>query len=75
MKLTDLKQGQIAHLKAIHMSKEDQKRLLHLGCYIGMQIQLVRYAPLRDPGIYSICGNDIMLRRKDAQNIEVEVFL
>lgn len=75
MKLTMLKKNQIAKLVEIRMPKDDQRRLLHLGFYNGATIRFIRRAPMKDPSIYEICGNELILREQDARNIEVEVML
>lgn len=73
MKLSELGKHEQAVLKQIHMSKEEQSRLLHLGFYPGTIIKFIRHAPMRDPSIYEVCGNEIILRKQDADHIEVEV--
>lgn len=75
MKLSELKKMQKAKLLTINLPKKDSMRLLHLGFYPGVEIQCIQSAPMKDPVIFSVCGNDIILRKKDAQNIEVEVIL
>lgn len=72
MKLTDLKKGQSAIIKRIGSVGELKKRLIDLGINSGQTIKLERNAPLGDPQEFRINGNSIAIRKKDAENIELE---
>ena len=71
MKLTELKPREKARITHLDLSEEYQRRLLHLGVYKGAVIRMERLAPLGDPLEYFVCGNLLILRRSDAQNIEI----
>lgn len=73
MRLTELTQGQQARLIKIHLPQEERRRLLHLGFYECAAIRFIRKAPMGDPSIYEVCGNEIILREADAKQIEIEV--
>lgn len=72
MKLTELKKGQSAIIKRIGSIGELKKRLIDLGINSGQTIKLERNAPLGDPQEFRINGNSIAIRKKDAENIELE---
>ena len=72
MKLTELKRGESAVIKRIGNVGELKKRLIDLGINSGQIIKLERNAPLGDPQEFRINGNSIAIRKKDADNIEVE---
>ncbi|MGL5054614.1 MAG: FeoA family protein [Fusobacteriaceae bacterium] len=72
MRLTELKKGQSAIIKRIGSVGELKKRLIDLGINSGQTIKLERNAPLGDPQEFRINGNSIAIRKKDAENIELE---
>ena len=72
MKLTELKRGESEVIKRIGNVGELKKRLIDLGINSGQIIKLERNAPLGDPQEFRINGNSIAIRKKDADNIEVE---
>lgn len=72
MKLTELKRGESAVIKRIGSVGELKKRLIDLGINSGQIIKLERNAPLGDPQEFRINGNSIAIRKKDAENIEIE---
>ena len=72
MKLTELKRGESAVIKRIGNVGELKKRLIDLGINSGQIIKLERNAPLGDPQEFRINGNSIAIRKKDAENIEIE---
>ncbi|MGL5233100.1 MAG: FeoA family protein [Fusobacteriaceae bacterium] len=72
MRLTELKKGQSAIIKRIGSVGELKKRLIDLGINSGQTIKLERNAPLGDPQEFRINGNSIAIRKKDADNIELE---
>lgn len=73
MKLTELKDGECARITKIHNIDQDRKRLFYIGLYEGVRIQRLLAAPMQDPCLYFVSGNQIVLRSQDADNIEVEV--
>lgn len=73
MKLSDLKRGERARIKAINLDKDLKAQLIALGFAYGNEIAFERTAPLGDPQQYLVAGNYIAIRKEDAQRIEVEV--
>lgn len=49
------------------------RRLFDLGFAQGVEVELVRRAPLRDPLIFRVGGGEMLLRRRDADRIVVRV--
>lgn len=47
------------------------RRLFDLGFAPGLEIRLLRRAPLRDPLMFRVGGTEIVLRRRDARRILV----
>ena len=72
MKLTELNRGEKAIIVRIGKIGELKKRLTDLGITSGEVIKLERDAPLGDPKQYIIKGAGIAIRKKDAENIEIE---
>ncbi|MBN1469389.1 MAG: ferrous iron transport protein A [Fusobacteriaceae bacterium] len=72
MKLTELKKGEEAKIVKINKSGELKKRLSDIGVTSGESISFKRNAPLGDPQQYFIKGNNIALRKIDAENIIIE---
>ena len=68
MKASEMREGQRAIIQHIEMSKTDKKRLFYLGV-----LTMLQKAPMKDPILYFAQGNQLILRKKDAQNIQVEV--
>ncbi|OSM07247.1 FeoA family protein [Magnetofaba australis] len=72
MKLTDLKQGQIAKITSLQMEGVNRQRLLTMGILVGKEIHLRNLAPFGDPRIYTVMDYDLTLRNADAEKIQVE---
>lgn len=72
MRLTELKKGEEAKIVKINKSGELKKRLSDIGVTAGESISFKRNAPLGDPQQYFIKGNNIALRKIDAENIIIE---
>lgn len=49
------------------------RRLFDLGFAQGVEVQLIRRAPLRDPLVFQVGGSEMLLRRRDADRIVVRV--
>jgi len=70
-RLSTLIPGQTATVHALHVDPNFQFRLKALGFRTGKLLQLVRIAPLNGPFHLKIGSADVMLRRQDADNIEI----
>ena len=72
--LSDLEIGQSARVVALHTDDPiRRRRLLDMGITSGVIIKVRRKAPLGDPiGIY-LRGYELLVRRDDMANIDIEV--
>lgn len=75
MRLHELEIGISARISTIHLPAKEKKHLFYIGLFEGATITKIHVAPLHDPALYFVLGNQIILRNKDANNIEVEVIL
>ncbi|RMD02479.1 ferrous iron transport protein A [Clostridium autoethanogenum] len=73
MSICDLKLGEIGMIKSISGNEKLVKRLLALGCIEGTEVLLKKCAPLGDPIVINLRGFNLAIRKKDAQNISVNV--
>lgn len=73
MKLTELKKGEAAIISKIENIGELKRRLHDFGINSGEVIKFKRNAPLGDPQQYCVKGNNVAIRKEDAQNIIVEL--
>jgi ferrous iron transport protein A len=70
--LADLKPGDNAKIKKINIKGMLGQRLIDLGLYPGLTINVVRRAPLGDPLEITAEGTPISLRKDEARYIAVE---
>lgn len=49
------------------------RRLFDLGFAQGVEVELVRRAPMRDPLVFRVGGSEMLLRRAEADRIVVRV--
>lgn len=73
MKLSELSRGESAVIRKIGKIGELKKRLVDMGVTAGEIIKLERNAPLGDPKEFIIKSTNIAIRKKDAENIEIEI--
>ncbi len=73
MKLSDLKPNQKGIVTEVVGNSEIKRRLLNMGVVRGVEIRMVRNAPLRDPIEFEVRGYLLSLRREEAENVIVEV--
>ena len=71
MTLDELKTGQSAVITAVGGEGELRQHFLDMGVIPGMEITLVKLAPLGDPMEFRIQGYELTLRKDDAKEIEV----
>lgn len=75
-RLTDLKVGQKAKVIGYHSGlKAYRHKLLAMGLTPGVEINVLRVAPLGDPVEISVRGYSLSLRKKECQLVSVEVLL
>ncbi len=73
--LADLQRGQTARVVGYAGGVEASavRRLFDLGLAPGVEVTMVRRAPLRDPVVYLVGDYEIALRRAQSRCIEVEI--
>lgn len=69
--LSDLAPG--AHARIVEVVGHDAvaARLSHLGFLPGTPVRVVRRAPLGDPTIYELRGNQMCLRKAESSRITI----
>lgn len=72
--LADLQRGQSARVVGYgdRVAASAVRRLFDLGLAPGVEVTMVRRAPLRDPVIYRVGDYEIALRREQSRCIAVE---
>ena len=73
MTLDQLKPGNLARIKNLSITDKLGQRLVDMGVYPGLQLKVVRNAPLEDPMEILLDGYYISLRHGEARFVEVEV--
>jgi ferrous iron transport protein A len=49
------------------------RRLNDLGVRPGVEIEVLRRAPLGDPTVYELCGYQLCLRRSESERVKVSL--
>ena len=70
--LAKLDMGDRGRIVRVLGSGEVSRRLLEMGITPGTEIRLLRAAPLGDPLEFEIRGYRLSLRRREAEQIDVE---
>ncbi|MBZ0298903.1 MAG: FeoA domain-containing protein, partial [Anaerolineae bacterium] len=73
MTLDQLTPGQIARVTKVGGAGAIRRRLMDMGVVRGVEIELVKAAPLGDPLEYLLRGYHLSLRKSEAQFIEVDL--
>lgn len=72
--LTEVEKGQVATIVKLEGGDDGViTRLSHLGFLPGTKIKVVRRAPMGDPTIYELRGNQMSLRKRESSIIKVVV--
>jgi Fe2+ transport system protein FeoA len=72
-KLSEFKIGDSGIVKAIDCEPIVRRRLNDMGVFPGVEVKLVRFAPMGDPMQIEIRGYMLALRKNEASNITMEV--
>ena len=72
MTLDDLATGEKARVVRVNARGPFKKRLLEMGFIQGSTVEVIKYAPLKDPVEYLVKGYHVSLRHEEAQKIIVE---
>ncbi|MBX3474548.1 MAG: ferrous iron transport protein A [Planctomycetes bacterium] len=70
--LAQLRPGQNARVTDVQGDAQLQQRILEMGILPGVEIRLVRVAPLGDPMEFSVLGYNLSLRKSEAACVTVE---
>ena len=72
LRLSDLRKGQSAEILNTSARGEIRRRLLDMGLIRGVQLTVIRKAPLGDPVEIKVNGFFLSLRNEEAQFIFVK---
>lgn len=71
MTLADVAIGQTARIAKLNGGGPVRRRIMDMGLTKGVEVTIVKVAPLGDPIQMTVRGYDLSLRREDAERIEV----
>ena len=69
--LSSLKPGEMGVVKKIGSREALRRRIIDMGITPGVEIKVVKYAPLGDPIEVSVHGYNLSIRKSDASQIEL----
>ncbi len=72
MTLDELRTGEKGRVLKLLANGPFKKRLLEMGFVAGSTVEVVKYAPLKDPVEYMVKGYHVSLRHEEAAQIVVE---
>ena len=72
-KLSELEPGEKGTIVKVQGSGALRRRLLDMGLIRGAEIEMVRKSPLGDPLEFLVKGYNLSLRKKECENVYVEV--
>lgn len=73
MKLSELEPGQQAIIAKISGNASTRRRIIDMGVVRKAPIKVIRKAPLGDPIEFEVKDYNLTLRKRDAENILVEL--
>ncbi len=73
--LTDVGIGGQARVVGVRGAGAFEQRLLEMGLVPGVEVRVVRQAPLGDPIEVRLLGYSLSLRRSEAAHVDVESLL
>ena len=72
MKLNELKPGQSARIETVGGEGALRQHFLDMGVIPGVEVTLIKLAPMGDPMELNIRNYELSVRKADAEMIEVE---
>jgi len=72
MTLDQLTNGQPAKVRKIGGKGAIRRRLMDMGLVRGVDIEMVKAAPMGDPVEYLVRGYHLSLRKSEAQLVEID---
>ena len=73
MNLAMLKPGEKGTITDIGTIGPLRRRLMDMGVLVGVEVKVLKVAPLGDPIEVTVKGYNLSLRKKEAEGIRVEV--
>lgn len=73
MTLDELQPGESGRICAIAVSGPLKRRLMDMGVLVGVEVKVIKVAPLGDPLEIALKSYRLSLRRQEAQGIDVEI--
>lgn len=71
MTLRDLKPGEMGKVASIGEKGAIRRRLMDMGVTPGVEIKVIKMAPLGDPIEVTIRGYELSLRKEEAGQIQI----
>lgn len=72
MTLKELKPGQQGKVTSIGTTGPMKRRIMDMGVTPGVEIKVVKVAPLGDPVEVTVRGYELSLRKEEAAQIQIE---
>ncbi len=72
MTLDELKPGQSGRITTIGVVGPLKRRLMDMGVLVGVEVKVIKVAPMGDPLEVALKSYRLSLRRSEAQGITVE---
>jgi len=72
-RLSEMEAGEKGKVTRISASGALRGRIMDMGIVKGVEIEMVRHAPLGDPVEFLLKGYNLSLRREEAVNVWLEV--
>jgi Fe2+ transport system protein FeoA len=69
--LSALKIGEKGRVLSLELPPEQRQRLLEMGLTVGVDFEVVRFAPLGDPIDIKVRGYHLSLRLREAAGVRV----
>lgn len=73
MKMSEMKTGQQATILSINLEENICKTLYEIGLTEGVEVKLIRIAGFNGPYELYVRGFHLAIRKRDAENIMVEI--
>ena len=73
MTLKDLAVGQKGRITKVNTTGFLKQRFVSMGLTKGVEVEVIKVAPLGDPIEIEVRGYNLSVRKDDAQDIEIEV--
>lgn len=72
MTLRELVPGEVGTIISVGQKGPVRRRLMDMGVTLGVDVKIIKVAPLGDPIEINIRGYELSLRKDEAEQIEVE---